>query len=211
MKRIIACILAAVLFICALTSCGASYEENVWFSDEKLEECLVTGVPAITSRSFVKRYDDDIYVSMPRAELEAYIESVYEFLKAQDFKYLGTRGEDAFSFKGLFTQYYFKPVENLEDFFVNGKWIFVYSDGSVDESGDVIFSILSIYDNGKSTLTYGRDKEFTYTTQISLANHSERPLAGSYVLEDEPIEGGIEARSNNAPCFFIIPYLVIAF
>ena len=210
MKRIIACILAAVLFICAFTSCGASYEENVWFSDEKLEECLVVGLPEIT-RTFLKHYDDDIYVSMPRAELETYIESVYEFLKAQDFEYLGTRGEDAFSFKGLFTQYYFKPVENLEDFFVNGKWIFVYSDGSVDESGDVIFSILSIYDGGKSTLTYGRDKEFTYTTQISLANHSERPLAGSYVLEDEPIEGGIEARSNNAPCFFIIPYLVIAF
>ena len=130
MKRIIAGILTAGLLICALTSCGVTYEENVWFSDEKLEECLVTGLPTITSRSFVKRYDDDIYVSMPRAELEAYIESVYEFLKAQDFKYLGTRGEDAFSFKGLFTQYYFKPVENLEDFFVNGKWIFVCSDGS---------------------------------------------------------------------------------
>ena len=202
MKRIIACILTAGLLICALTSCGVTYEENVWFSDEKLEECLVTGLPTITSRSFVKQYDDDIYVSMPKAELEAYIESVYEFLKAQDFEYLGTRGEDAFSFKGLFTKYYFKPVEELDDFFVNGAWIFVYSDGSVDEYGDVIFCILTIYDYGKQTLTYERDKEFTYTTRILLANHSEAPLSGGYVLEDEPSEGGIEARSNNAPCFY---------
>lgn len=184
MKKIIACALATVLLLCALTSCGATFEENVWFSGEMLEECLVTGMPEITGRSFVKRYDDDIYVSMPNAELKAYVESVYEFLKAQNFEYLGTRGEQAFSFKGLFTEYYFKPVGALEDFNVNGDWIFVYSDGSTDENGDVIFCILSIYECGKSTLSYGRNKEFTYTVQISLANHSERPLAGSYVLEE---------------------------
>ena len=194
MKRIIACILAAVLFICALTSCGTTYEENVWFSDEKLEECFAVGLPEIT-RSFIKRYDDDIYVSMPDAELDKYIESVYELLRAQDFEYLGTRGEDAFSFKGLFTKYYFKPVEELDDFLVNGNWIFVYSDGSVDEYGDVIFCILTIYDYGKQTLTYGRDKEFTYNVKISLKKHSEAPLSGGYVLENEEIEGGIEARA----------------
>ena len=80
MKRIIACILVTVLFICALTSCGASYEENVWFSEEKLEECLVVGLPGIT-RSIVKCNDQDVYVSMPDAELDEYIESVYKLLR----------------------------------------------------------------------------------------------------------------------------------
>ncbi len=88
MKKLIACILATVLLICSLTLCGTSYEENAWFSDEKLEECLVVGLPEITSMSFVKRYDDDIYASMPGAELKAYVESIYEFLKAQDFEYI---------------------------------------------------------------------------------------------------------------------------
>ena len=95
MKRIIACALTLILLICSLTSCGATYEKNVWFSEEKLEECLVVGLPGIT-RSIVKCDDQDVYVSMPDAELKAYIESVYEFLKAQDFMYLGTRGEQAF-------------------------------------------------------------------------------------------------------------------
>jgi hypothetical protein len=194
MKRIIACALVLILLICALTSCGASYEENVWFSEEKLEERLVVGLPGIT-RSIIKCDDQDVYVSMPDAELKAYIEGVYEFLKAQDFMYLGTRGEQAFSFKGLFTQYYFKPVEDLDDFWVNGDWIFVYSDGSVDEDGDVIFCILTIYDYGKSTLTYGRNKEFTYNVKISLRRQSEAPLSGGYVLETNEIEDGIEARA----------------
>ena len=184
MKRIIACALTLILLICALTSCGATYEKNVWFSEEKLEECLVVGLPGIT-RSIVKCDDQDVYVSMPNAELKAYIESVYEFLKAQEFMHLGTRGEQAFSFKGLFTQYYFKPVEDLDDFWVNGDWIFVYSDGSVDEDGDVIFCILTIYDYGKRTLTYGRNKEFSYNVKISLRRQSEAPLSGGYVLEEE--------------------------
>ena len=194
MKRIIACALTLILLICALTSCGATYEKNVWFSEEKLEECLVVGLPGIT-RSIVKCDDQDVYVSMPDAELKAYIGSVYEFLKAQDFMYLGTRGEQAFSFKGLFTQYYFKPVEDLDDFWVNGDWIFVYSDGSVDEDGDVIFCILTIYDYGKRTLTYGRNKEFSYNVKISLRRQSEAPLSGGYVLENNEIEDGIEARA----------------
>lgn len=194
MKRTITCLSMLILLICALTSCGASYEENVWFSDEKLEECLVVGLPGIT-RSIVKCDDQDVYVSMPDAELKAYIESVYEFLKAQEFMYLGTRGEQAFSFKGLFTQYYFKPVEDLDDFWVNGDWIFVYSDGSTDENGDVIFCILTIYDYGKSTLTYGRNKKFTYNVKISPRRQSEAPLSGGYVLENNEIEDGIEARA----------------
>ena len=194
MKRIIACALTLILLICALTSCGATYEKNVWFSEEKLEECLVVGLPGIT-RSIVKCDDQDVYVSMPDAELKAYIGSVYEFLKAQEFMYLGTRGEQAFSFKGLFTQYYFKPVEDLDDFWVNGDWIFVYSDGSVDEDGDVIFCILTIYDYGKRTLTYGRNKEFSYNVKISLRRQSEAPLSGGYVLENNEIEDGIEARA----------------
>ena len=184
MKRILAGILTAVLLITCLASCGGSYEENVWFTDEKLEECNVTGLPGIT-RSFVKHYDDDIYVSMPDAELDNYIESVYALLKSKNFEYLGTRGEDAFSFKGLFKKYYFKPVEELDDFWVNGDWIFVYSDGSTDENGDVIFCILTIYDYTKSTLTYGRNKEFNYNVKISLRRQWEAPLSGGYVLEEE--------------------------
>ena len=45
-----------ILFSITLTSCDInSYEENSWYSDDKLKECLVEDLPEIQNGDYVKR------------------------------------------------------------------------------------------------------------------------------------------------------------
>ena len=102
MKKILALILAALLCICCLASCGSAHKENEWFSEEKLTNCLVGDLPTIT-KDYVNSGGEDIYVSFTAGEREAYVAEVFEYLKSQNFKYLGTRGEQASTLAGSFT------------------------------------------------------------------------------------------------------------
>ena len=183
MKKLLAFCLAAVLCLCCLASCGSAHKENEWFSEDKLTECLVGDLPTI-EKDYVNSGGEDIYVSFTAGEREAYVAEVLEYLKSQNFKYLGTRGEQQNTLAGVFTTYYFEPADELESFLIEGDYIFVFSDGSVDENGDVEFIVLVIYDVSTNTLEYG-NKKFTYNTQISLRRGSEAPLSGFYVLNDE--------------------------
>ena len=184
MKKLLALCLTVVLCLCCLASCGSAHEENEWFSEDKLTECLVGDLPTI-EKDYVNSGGEDIYVSFTSKEREAYVVEVFEYLKSQNFKYFGTRGEQASTLAGAFTTYYFEPATELESFRVlEGDYVFVFSDGSTDENGDVEFIILVIYDVSTNTLEYG-NKKFTYNTQISLRRGSEAPLGGFYVLNEE--------------------------
>ena len=179
-------IITAILCLYCLASCGSALEENTWFSEEKLTVCLVADLPTI-EKDYVNHNDEDIYVSFTDSEFEAYAKSVYDYLLSQEYKYLGTRGEQKDTLAGVFTTYYFEPATELESFWNEGDYIFVFSDGSTDENGDVEFMILVIYDVSTNTLEYG-NKKFTYNTQISLRRGSEAPLSGFYVLKEEEHE-----------------------
>ena len=182
MKKILALCLAAVLCLCCLASCGGAHKENEWFSEEKLTNCLVGDLPTI-EKDYVNHNGEDIYVSFTDSEFKAYVKSVYDYLCSQEYKYLGTRGEQKNTLAGAFTTYYFEPATELESFRVlEGDYVFVFSDGSTDENGDVEFIILVIYDVSTNTLEYG-NKKFTYNTMISLRRGSETPLSGFYVLK----------------------------
>ena len=182
MKKLLALCLTAVLCLCCLASCGSTHKENKWFSEEKLTKCFVGDLPTIT-KDYVNHNDEDIYVSFTSKEREAYVAEVFEYLKSQNFKYLGTRGEQASTLAGSFTTYYFKPATELSEFYVSGSYKFVYSDGSLDEGGDPIFCILTIYDYEAKNLEYGT-KNFAYNTLITLRYKSEAPLSGRYALKD---------------------------
>ena len=183
MKRLFTLCLTVALCLCCLVSCARAHKENTWFSEETLAECLVADLPTITKK-YVKYNDEDIYVSFTDSEFKAYAKSVYDYLLSQEYKYLGTRGEQKDTLAGAFTTYYFEPAEELESFWIEGDYIFVFSDGAVDENGDVEFNILIIYDVSTNTLEYGNNK-FTYNTKISLRRGSEAPLGGFYVLKEE--------------------------
>ena len=186
MKKLLALCLTAVLCLCCLASCGSAHEENEWFSEEKLTNCLVGDLPTI-EKDYVNHNGEDIYVSFTSKEREAYVVSVFEYLKSQNFKYLGTRGEQASTLAGSFTTYYFKPATELSEFYVGSSYKFVYSDGTLDEGGDPIFCILTIYDYEAKNLEYGT-KNFAYNTLITLRYKSEAPLSGRYALNEEEHE-----------------------
>ncbi|MBQ7873410.1 MAG: hypothetical protein IJ360_05535 [Clostridia bacterium] len=187
MKKILALCLTVVLFLCCLASCGSAHKENKWFSEEKLTQCLVGDLPTI-EKDYVNSGGEDIYVSFTDSEFKAYVKSVYDYLCSQEYKYLGTRGEQKNTLAGAFTTYYFEPATELESFRVlEGDYVFVFSDGSTDENGDVEFIILVIYEVSTNTLEYG-NKKFTYNTMISLRRGSEAPLSGFYVLKEEEHE-----------------------
>ena len=103
MKKVFALCLAAVLCLCCLASCSSAHEENTWFSEEKLTECLVGDLPIIT-KDYVNHNDEDIYVSFTDSEFMAYVKSVYDYLCSQEYKYLGTRGEQKNTLAGAFNK-----------------------------------------------------------------------------------------------------------
>ena len=186
MKKLLALCLTAVLCLCCLASCGSAHEENEWFSEEKLTNCLVGDLPTI-EKDYVNHNGEDIYVSFTNKEREAYVAEVFEYLKSQNFKYLGTRGEQASTLAGSFTTYYFKPATELSEFYVGSSYKFVYSDGTLDEGGDPIFCILTIYDYEAKNLEYGT-KNFAYNTLITLRYKSEASINGRYALNEEEHE-----------------------
>ena len=205
MKKILALCLTVVLCLCCLASCGSAHEENEWFSEEKLTNCLVGDLPTI-EKDYVNSGGEDIYVSFTDSEFKAYVKSVYDYLCSQEYKYLGTRGEQKNTLAGAFTTYYFEPATELESFWNEGDYIFVFSDGSTDENGDVEFIVLVIYDVSTNTLEYG-NKKFTYNTQISLRRDSEAPLSGFYVLKEEEhvhtftyVSAGVAGHFENYEC-----------
>lgn len=199
MKKLLVLCLTVVLCLCCLASCGSAHKENEWFSEEKLTNCLVGDLPTIT-KDYVNHNDGDIYVRFTAREREAYIASVFEYLKSQDFKYLGTRGEQVGTLAGTFTTYCFKPATELSEFYVSGSYKFVYSDGALDEYGDPIFCILTIYDYEAKNLEYGT-KNFAYNTLITIRYKSEAPLSGLYVLKEEECnhewDHGVEVEGGN--------------
>lgn len=201
MKKLLALCLTVVLCLCCLASCGSAHKENKWFSEEKLTECLVGDLPTIT-KDYVKHNDEDIYVSFTDSEFETYAKSVYDYLLSQEYEYLGTRGEQKNTLAGALTTYYFEPADELESFWIEGDYIFVFSDGAVDENGDVEFNILIIYSESTNTLEYG-NKKFTYNTRISLRQGSEAPLGGFYVLNEEEHEHTSEMRSNEYAHWYV--------
>ena len=182
MKRIFALVFTIFFCLCCFVSCGSEYKENTWFSDEKLSECFVSELPVI-EKDYVKHNDENIYVYFSTQEREAYICEIYEYLKLQNFQYLGTRGGQASTLAGTFTTYYFAPASELSDFYVDGAYRFVYSDGTLDESSEPIFCILYIYENEAKDLEYGT-KNFSYNTFLALRYETEAPLSGRYVLKE---------------------------
>lgn len=184
MKRLLALCLTVVLCLCCLTSCDSAHKKNTWFSDEKLTGCYVSNLPTVTN-DYVNHNDEDIYVSFTAEERESYITEIYEYLKSQGFKYLGTQGEQSFTFAGMFTTYYFEPATELSEFYIDGAYRFIYSDGTLDDSGDPIFCIITIYDEPEAkNLEYGT-KCFAYNTLITLRYKSDALLSGGYVLKAE--------------------------
>lgn len=182
MKKAIALILILCLLCAGLAACASTYGENVWYSQEKLEECLVSDLPALHAPHLVQ---DDwmVFANLTREESDAYAQSVYSYLIARQFPYLGTRGHQRGSLAGAFTSYYFQPTENLEQHLDEGDYRFVYSEDGIT------FYYLTV--NRLDSYPHDYDGKM-YNVQIGLRADSEFPLGGKVYYDPEGID----------PCFF---------
>ena len=183
MKRWIILSLCMFLLLPCLTGCFGQYKENTWYSQEKLRECLVPGLPAPENRNYVCRNDVDIYVFQNSSEQDAYVQRVYSYLLSRGFAYFGTRGQQIDTLAGALTSYEWMPAEELSDFYVDGAYRFIFSDGGLDEYGKVRFYTLVIDSFEAQVLEYGR-KKMTYNVQICLRADSETALNGFYQLPE---------------------------
>ena len=133
----------ALLFTFVLVSCDLNkYYENTWFSNESLQKCIVDELPEIKDTDYVNVNDQEIYMNLSEDEYEDYVETVYEYLKTQDYRYLGTRGEQNNTLAGVMTTYFFKEANSLEEFkdkYHEADYRYVYSDGTKEETYGTIF------------------------------------------------------------------------
>ena len=190
MRKIFSFLLMLCLLF-ALAGCGESYQEDVWYSSEKLEECLVPDLPQ-TSPTLLNQSDWKVYDSLTNAEFDTYVQLVYDYLKAQNFEYLGTRGHYKSSLSIPLRSYYYQPAETLAQHCQNGDYYFVYSDGSTDEGGALIFWFLGIYRLSNSATVSYDGKTYNCNTQITLRKGGEAPATGFYYYDEEHMD----------PCFF---------
>ena len=176
MRKNISMLLLTICVI-ALSSCdGAEYKKNEWFADDKLEQCEISNLPTISCCSdYYYNNKSWVYFNASYHELEDYANIVYEYLKSQDFEYLGTRGHQKASLAGAFASYYFKEIETFEDCYTQtyGKqYIFVYSNGNVNENGHMIFNEIIIGKFDDKTIKYdGKDIYCNAQIQIGYDAH----------------------------------------
>ena len=161
MRKIISMLLSTICVI-ALSSCdGTEYPRNFRCFRERTEHCRQRTLPTVTCSDYYYNNKDWIYFNVAGPELEEYANVVFEYLESQNFEYLGTRGHQKASLAGAFASYYFKEIESFEDCHTQsyGKdYIFVYSNGLVDENGQMVFNEIIIADFDNQTIRYdGKD------------------------------------------------------
>lgn len=169
MKKIIFILVLTCLVGMSSCDLASSYEKNVWYSNETLEQCLVSNLPEIISNDYYKKDNNSIYFNATNEEVRYYAKSVYEYLESKHFKYLGTRGEQKDSLAGVLASYYFRDVDSFGECYTqiySKQYIFVYSNDN-DDSDGIVFNEIIISSIDSKVLKYDR-KDVYYDAEINL-------------------------------------------
>ena len=94
MKKLFACMLAILLCLGCLVSCGVSYTQNGFFSDEFLAQNKLSDMPmpphlddSVYGSTF---FGNILYLNLTNEEYEQYVEDLLDYLRAkEDIYYLG--------------------------------------------------------------------------------------------------------------------------
>lgn len=201
MKKLLALCLALALCLCCLASCSSSTVKNEWFSDEILEKCAIPDLPEISDRDYYYHFGngangaltfDYIEFKANDAEIREYARAVYNYLAAQDFEYLGTRGGQKASLAGAFTTYYFRGTSSFGECYspdYANEYIFVYSNDK-DASDGLAFNEILITSFDSKTIKYD-GKDVTVNAKISISYDEEYYVKDSEITHtiDEVITG----------------------
>ena len=188
MKKILAFILVLCTFVCCLASCNknedtVTYKKNTWFTAEDLELYMLEDLPAISGTDYL-RGSKTVFAKMSDEQFDSYANEVFEYLKERGFEHFGTRGEEVNSFLAYHV-YRIKAVDTLEECVLEEyddslnelTYIFVYSDGAVDEDGNVIFNIIRIEKSKEESTVKNGDEVFKCNMKITIY-HAKEPGVG---------------------------------
>ena len=191
MKKLVS-ILLILMSIAMLSACSASTVKNEWFAEEILEKCAVPNLPKLSDSDYYYTYsegtDDSLsfnYIEFNATSdaVRAYARTVYEYLAAQDYQYLGTRGGQKSSLAGAFATYYFRDVDSFGECYYqmySKEYIFVYSNDT-DESDGIVFNEIIVSTIDPKTIKYD-GKDVSCNANIKL-NYNE-----SYALKEDIID-----------------------
>lgn len=156
-------------------SCSPSYTRDEWFSEEKLDAAFSADLPAPEGVNWLYDGDSTVYTYLNNVQYKTYVQTLCDFLCAQDYTYLGTRGAQKSTLAGLFTTYYFLPATTLSEFenAYGVGYTFVYNDGSMDESEKPVLTELQIERVDTDTMKIDGET-FSYNTVIRLDSNSDR-------------------------------------
>ena len=188
MKKISAIILVLCTFVCHLASCNknnddGAYEKNTWYTADMLDRCLVNELPEISGTDYL-RGNRAVFAKMSDEQFDSYANEVFEYLKERGGEHFGTRGEWVNSFLAYHV-YRIKAVDALEECVLEEyddslnelTYIFVYSDGAVDEDGNVIFNIIRIEKSKEEGTVKNGDEVFKCNMKITIY-HEKEPNVG---------------------------------
>lgn len=186
MKKILAIILVLCTITCCLASCDkdedtVTLQKNTWFTAEALELYMLEDLPAIGGTDYL-RGSKTVFAKMSDEQFEAYANEVFEYLKGQEFKHLGTRGEYVNNLIAEYC-YNFKAVDTLEDCIVNEytpfeleyelTYIFAYSDGTVDKDGNIVYNVMRIDKSQEDDTVKNGDEDFKCNVKITFYHGRE--------------------------------------
>ena len=188
MKKILAIILVLCTFVCCLASCNKNedtviFEKNTWFTAEALELYMLEDLPEISEVEYI-RGSKTVFAKMSDEQFDSYANEVFEYLKERGGEHFGTRGEWVNSFLAYHV-YRIKAVDALEECVLEEyddslnelTYIFVYSDGAVDEDGNVIFNIIRIEKSKEEGTVKNGDEVFKCNMKITIY-HEKEPNVG---------------------------------
>ncbi len=192
MKKLLALCLTVVLCLCCLASCSTSTLKNEWFSDELLEKCEVPQLPEISDKDYYYSSGQSSYINglgfnyiefkATDEEIREYARVVYEYLEAQNFEYLGTRGGQKSSLAGAFATDYFRNTNSFGECYSTyyaEHYIFVYSNDT-DTSDGITFNEILITSIDSNTVRYD-GKDVSVNAKISIKYDARYDLKESEI------------------------------
>ena len=192
MKRLLACVLIALLSICALSSCR-NYKENRFFSNELLSKNKLADmpVPPNVDNSVIKN-GNVLYLRLDRAEYEQYVSNLVKYLRERnDIYYLGYAVD--FHYNNLFRASVIAPIKDGYDVSLEKhEFIFSIEDRLKGRTEDLLASpveISIIYEYGQL-----RYKGFEYNTRICIYSGIQANAEYDVCAAEHTYDEGIEYK-----------------
>ena len=153
-----------------------AFRKATWFSEKWIAECGVEGLPRIGGEYKAKIGESKVLIEMKSQEnFEMYVEDhlLLMYLREQNYRHLGTRGQILSCDKGQII-YELVPGEDISDFRnSNGEYIFVFSNTRASDGG-VDATVISLkWVGNQQMIVEGKPVSYNVVMSVYPDNHNE--------------------------------------